>query len=198
LAKRSGRVAGLTLQLCLWRLHTETADEENAELLKWTQPLQTLSGIPGVKLELELKGYIAHKDDLFITQWLKQHGQTIKQLTVQVQISKDMLKLEDFAAPAAPCSSINLTIEHDDMLLDLAELAPLAGSLGCLSIQSESDGSLLGGVRTLSSLQQLTSLHLHNMELNNEEPWDHMAKLTSLKQLSMKWVPLGIPRHCQH
>jgi hypothetical protein len=59
LAKRSGRIAGLSLELRLGVPNDGNDDdgtEDADQLIVWTQPLQTLSSIPGVQLRVEWAG----------------------------------------------------------------------------------------------------------------------------------------------
>jgi hypothetical protein len=81
LVKKSGRIAGLSLELRLAVLgddgdeddHDDDDDEptENADQLPdWTQPLQSLSAIPGVQLRVTWGGKIADLDHPCISLWL--------------------------------------------------------------------------------------------------------------------------------
>jgi hypothetical protein len=194
LAKRSGRVASLSLQLCVAIQKNGAAGID--ELLKLTQHLQTLSGIPSVQLEVEWEGTIVDRDDLCLNQWLRQHGQIISHLTVQVLVTEDRLTLRDFAEAAASCRSIDLAILHDSsQAVKLGELAPLAGSLWSLRCKCNPyhDFGRLRGLSALNSLCQLTSLYVLHEELTNEQPWDYLAKLTNLKQLSLEVSANGDP-----
>jgi Leucine-rich repeat (LRR) protein len=196
LAKRSARIAGLRLQLRVAVWDDADEDAKNDELLDWTQHLQTLSGIPGVQLRVEWGGSIVSQDLFFLTQWLMQHGEIISHLSMQVQISEDRLNLRDFVKAAAPCKDLELSILHEhNESLDLAHLAPLAGSLGCLTCHCNRPGDLgiVRGLHVLSSLQQLTYLCLDNEDLGFEEPWEHLAKLTSLNRLCIEVRASGDP-----
>jgi hypothetical protein len=172
---------------------------DNVKLLEWTLPLQTLFGIPSVQLEVEWEGSIADRDHLCLNQWLRQHGKSINHLTVQVYISEDRLNLREFAEAAAGCRSINLSIsqptyfsDDEEEAIDLAELTPLVSSLECLTCDPDYFG-ILRGLSALSSLQHLTSLSLLNADLVDEEPWDHLSQLTSLRQLSLEMRVTGDP-----
>jgi hypothetical protein len=194
LAKRRGRVAGLSMQLCFEMSNRGHA--ENDGLRKWTQPLQILSGIPSVQLEVEWYAFIGDRNHLCLTQWLRQHAHTVNYLTVYVPISEDRLKLRDFAEAAAPCRSIDLSIEHEtNDWIDLAELAPLSGCLVRLaSVCDTTFGpGVLRGLSALSSLHQLTSFYLVNEDLTHEELWGHLAKCTNIKYLFMDMTASGDP-----
>jgi Leucine-rich repeat (LRR) protein len=54
------------------------------------------------------------------------------------------------------------------------------------------DGSLRG-VSAFSSMAQLTALHLINADLGGEEPWEILAKLTSLQQVDFGGGASGDP-----
>jgi hypothetical protein len=209
--KKSGRVAGLNLELCVEthnvdspahdeELGWENEPPENDELHQWTQPMQTLSGIPGVQLRVTWRGRSAHWDHLYITRWLRQHGKTMNHLSVQVYISEDSLKLRDFAEAAAMCRSIDLEILHGNgVTIDLAELAALSGSLGRLLCECDSEDGFgivrgLSASSSLQQLQQLTSLCLvNNEDLSDEQPWVHLAKLTNLGELYIDARASGDP-----
>jgi hypothetical protein len=189
LAQRSGRVAGLSLDLDLVIAPNEAAE--------WMQPLQILSGIPSVQLRRVVWNLIyADQKHPCITQWLRQHGRNINHLEVEARISEDMLELRELAEAAAVCKSVDLSIVHEpNQVIDLAELAPLRGSLRCFTCECDDDDGegILSSVRALSSLQQLTSFNLHHETFTTEEPWDHLANLTTLEQLSMKVWASGDP-----
>jgi Leucine-rich repeat (LRR) protein len=187
LAKRSGRVAGLTLELLL-----VMAEDEASE---WMQPLQILSGIPSVELRRVFwGGTIADRNHPCITQWLRQHGQNTQYLALEARISEDMLELRELAEAAAVCKSIDLSIVHEpNQVIDLAELAPLSGSLRCFTCECDTDDGILSGVHAFSSLQQLTALKLRDGSSTTEEPWEHLAKLTNLVQLAIAVSASGDP-----
>jgi hypothetical protein len=182
LAKRDVRIAGLKLDLC-WL--NDGAAENADQLPDWMQPLQTLSGIPGVLLDVKCVGGIADVDHACIAQLLKPHGRMISHLVVELHVSEDRLKLREFSEAAAPCRSIDLTIWHSPgELIDLADLQPVAASLHDLICESDqSEWCSLRGTSALISMSQLTALHLAYEDLGSEEPWDLLAKLTSLQQL---------------
>jgi hypothetical protein len=192
LAKRMGRIAGLRLQLCMEIEEYEGVD--NDELLEWTQSLQALSGIPDVQLRVKWEGNMFYQNHLCLNRWLRQHGQTISHLTVQFEISDDRLNLRDFAEAAASCKSVDLSVLHDEEeATDLAELAPLAGSLERLICKCGPYDGFLSGFGALSSLRQLTCLHLCHEDLTREQPWDHLAHLTSLEELYVDVSASGDP-----
>jgi hypothetical protein len=64
LAKRSGRIAGLELRL-------EVHSDDATEIPDWVQPLQTLSGIPGVQLNVTWADRIVDLDQPCVALWLK-------------------------------------------------------------------------------------------------------------------------------
>jgi hypothetical protein len=197
LANRNGRVAGLSLELRLERPDASAAragsmDELADPLPHWVQPLQILSGIPGLQLRVRWVGII---DQPRITQWLKQHGQLISHLAVEVFVSENRQKRREFSEAAAPCKFIDLKCVHlNHEVLDLADLGPVAGSLRCLTCQP--DTVAYGSVRgadAFNSMSQLTSLHLVHEDLGNEEPWTVLATLPSLQQLRLEVISSGDP-----
>jgi hypothetical protein len=194
LAKRIGRIAGLSLDLRL-ELPDDGAVEMADHSRDWIQPLQTLSGIAGVQLRLEWVDRITSLRHPCTDQWLKQHGQIISHLTVEVDISHvPMLSLRKFCRTAAPCRSVDLTIWHTSQVVNLADLVPVAGSLQRLTCKAFAPGSnTLRGSSAFSSMSQLVALNLLHEQFENEEPWGHLAKLTSLQQLSLKVTASGDP-----
>jgi hypothetical protein len=162
------------------------ATEDADELPDWMQPLQTLSDIRDVQLRVEWVGIIDDLDHPCIfRQWLREHGQLISHLTVEVDISNDRLTLREFSEAAAPCRSIDLTIWHAYQVVDLADLAPVADSLQSLTCENHADRGYLRGSSAFSSMSQLADLHLAREEFGNEEPWHYLAMLTSLQQLEL-------------
>jgi Leucine-rich repeat (LRR) protein len=189
LARRSGRIAGLTLKLRL--------TNHVGQLSGWRQPLQTLSRIPDVQLRFKWVGSIADVGHPCISQWLQHHVQLISHLTLDVEVSRDRLKLRDVSEAAAPCRAIDLRIWHSTRhVVDLADLQPVASSLHSLTCQpSPSDqgrGSLRGTI-AFSSMSQLTTLHMHQEDLRSEEPWGVLSRLTSLQQLYLRGTASGDP-----
>jgi Leucine-rich repeat (LRR) protein len=183
LAKRSGRIAGLSLRL---RLGTLGGDQ----LPKWMQPLQTLSSVPGVQLQVEWYDTITDVNHPCLDQWLKQYGQLISHLIVEADISDDRLKLREFAEAAAPCRSIDLSVEDSShQVVDLADLKPVARSLQCLSWVHGS----VKGATALTSMSRLVNLTFSGMVFEDEEPWGALAKLTNLKQLHLTMSANGDP-----
>jgi hypothetical protein len=209
LARRSGRVAGLSLELRLGMLDDDATGEDASDheanddeptggadqLLTWTQPLQTLSGIPGVQLKVEWIGSIAGPNHPYIAQWVKQHGQLISHLTAKVLVSEDRLKLKDFSEAAAPCRSIDLILSHySDQVVDLNDLSPVAGALQHFTCEpAMSRCGSLRGLSALSSMSQLIVLNLCREDFGGEEPWESLAKLTSLQQLILSGYASGDP-----
>jgi hypothetical protein len=195
LARRFGRVAGLSLKLCLGTLDAD-ATENADQLPDWMQPLQTLSGTPGVQLHVEWVGSIDDLDHPFIDQWLKQHGKLISHLTVQVHVSEDRLELKDFSEAAASCKSIDLEIRHSStQTVDLADLHPVSGSLKRLICKPGGFMELgtLRGASAFNSMSQLVALDLACEDLLSEEPWGMLAILTSLQQLRLTVRASGDP-----
>jgi hypothetical protein len=189
LAKRNGRVAGLSVEL--------RATQNGEQLSGWMQALQTLSGIPSVQLRLEWIGRIAGVDHPCIAQWLKQHAQLISHLTAEVDIGEGSLTLKEFSEAAAACRSINLRTRHVcDEVVDLSDIDAVAGSLQSLKCEptgwSFADGNLRG-TSALNCMSQLSALHFGREDLENEEPWNLLAKLTSLQRLKLEVVASGDP-----
>jgi hypothetical protein len=173
----------------------DSPTEDANQVPDWTQPLQTLSGIHGVRLEVEWVGGIADLDHPCIALWLKQYGQLISHLTVEVHVSAYMLKLREFAEAAAPCRSIDLTILHSpDQVVDLSELEAVVESLQSLICEpGPMDFGTLRGLNGLNSMSQLTALHLANEDFGSEEPWGVLARLTRLQQLELAVSATGDP-----
>jgi Leucine-rich repeat (LRR) protein len=170
--------------------------EDLDQLSGWVQPLQTLSNIPSAQLNVKFVGSISDLTHPFIAQWLKQHGQLISHVAVEVHVSEDRLKLRDFVEAAAPCRSIELQIRHSpDEVVDLADLAPVARSLHRLTFQptDEQQRGSLRGASAFHSMSQLTALHVHRESFGSEEPWDVLAELTSLQQLHLTVRASGDP-----
>jgi Leucine-rich repeat (LRR) protein len=194
LARRCGRIAGLSLELRL-EMFGDDATEDADQLPAWLQPLQTLSDIPRVHLRVEWGGIVNGLDHPCVAYWLQQHGVLISHLTVVVHVSEGGLTVKDFSEAAAPCRSIHLTINHRaNHVVDLTDLAPVAGSL--LSLTSEPSGYALGSLRGASAfnnMSQLTALRLEHEDLQDEEPWGSLANLTSLQKLSLTLYTSGDP-----
>jgi Leucine-rich repeat (LRR) protein len=166
---------------------------------EWVQPLQTLSGIPGVQLRVEWVGSIERADHPFIAQWLKQHGKRISNLAVEINVSNDRLKLREFAEAAEPCRSIDLSINHPaNHLVDLHDLDPVALSLQVITCACAWGHGVLGlgvlrNASALTRMSQLTALHLAYEELELEGPWGLLAKLTQLQRLTLSTCAAGDP-----
>ena len=109
----------------------------------------------------------------------------------------DRLKLQDFCKAAARCRSLDLTVSPcSDDPLDIGALDPVAGSLVRLEVGNpvyRYHGGELESVRSLSLLSHLTSLSLGGVGFGGEEPWVHLAELTSLKQLFLRVAASGDP-----
>jgi Leucine-rich repeat (LRR) protein len=188
LAKRSGRVAGLDLNLRLGML-----DHGADQLPGWVQPLQILSGIPDVQLRVDCIRTIERMNHPYIDQWLKQHGQLISHLSVGLHLRDDRLKLKDFAEAAAPCRDIDLLIQHpSSQVVDLADLVPVAGSLRSLCCCSSGHGSVRG-LNAFTSMSQLLDLCMEEEDLESADPWDSLGRLTSLQQLDLSVSASGDP-----
>jgi Leucine-rich repeat (LRR) protein len=195
LALRSGRIAGLSLDFRLDVLG-DGATEDAHQLAKWMPTLQTLSGIPGVQLRVEWVGVIIDLERPCIAMWLKQPGQLISHLKMVVHVSENRVKLRQISEAAAPCTSIDLTIKHpSNEVVDLADLTPVASSISRLTCEPILYWGILRGFSALESMSQLTALHLVKENLDIEEPWGVLAKLTNLQQLELAlgWDTRGDP-----
>jgi hypothetical protein len=193
LAKRSGRIDGLSLDL-----HLEVFDHATSaeQLIGWMQPLQTLSGIPGTQLGVELDDLVDEVDHPCITQWLREHGQIISHLTVHVDISEGKLTLGEFSEAAAACPSVDLTIWHSSsQVVDLADLDAVAVCLHSLTCEAKQDWweGTLRGASVFNSMTQLTALSFHCEHFEDDESWALLAKLTGLQQLSLMGCTSGDP-----
>jgi hypothetical protein len=170
--------------------------KKEGQLPDWLQPLQTLSSIPGLQLRLLWEGLIDDLDHPCVSQWLKQYGQLISHPILTILVSEHRLKLKDFSEAAASCKSMDdLQIWHNfNDVVDLADLAPLNGSLKSLSCMcSTLQPGIFMGASALMSMPQLTALHLGREDLRYEEPWGWVASLTSLQQLSLEVSATGDP-----
>jgi hypothetical protein len=153
LAKGSGRIAGLSLELYVNLLDAD-ATENAVQVSAWQQPLQTLFGIPGIQVRVTMVGAISDRDHPFIDQWLKQYGQLISQLYAKVDASEDRLKLRELSEAAAPCRSIDLEVWHSSsQVVDLADLIPVAHSIRHLICHS---GLVHGSWRGASSCNRFS------------------------------------------
>jgi hypothetical protein len=160
------------------------------------QPLETLSGIPGVQLTVGWLNHASIFDHPCKIQWIKQHGQSIIHLNVELyNKSCERLKLRDFSEAAAPVRSIDLKIRHSyGSVLELSDLDTVAGSLHQLSCTAEPQPrAKLKGARALMNMSQRTSLLLAREDFGNEEPWSMLAKVTSLQRLSLSVFCSGDP-----
>ena len=186
LAKRHGRVAGLTGELRLTTVDIFEAEPEQ---------LLVLFGIPGLHLSLSCRDVISTADDPVMAKVLRPHGHLIDHLTYIVNVDGNGVKLQDFIEAAASCRSVDLTVGGSFQVpINMGDFEPLAGSLAYLNLESNS--SLRGKLQSLSSLSllsQLTSLSMNEFDLAGQEPWVHLAGLTNLKQLSLHVAASGDP-----
>jgi hypothetical protein len=197
LDQRKGSVTGLNLELRIGMLEDEATDEDDdtehaiQNAPEWMQPLQTLSRIPGVQLRVQWVRRIADVGHPAVAKWLKQHGQLISHLTLNISVEQGRLELREFSEAAASCRSIDLSIRHKTPI-DLADLQPVVGSLQCLSCQSDNeDGDcILRGTSAFKSMSQLTCLTLACEDIQD---WAVLAKLTSLQKLDLGVVASGDP-----
>jgi hypothetical protein len=165
------------------------------QLADWIKPLQVLSKISGVQLRVEWVGVVANLDHPWgIAHWLKQHGQLMRHLTVEVRVSNNRLKLRDFSEAAAPCTSIDLTISAlPGQVIDLADLGPAAASLSRLTcIACAVAHGNLRGANAFNRMSQLTALEFDRMDFG-EETWGLLAELTSLQDLRVRGGAGGDP-----
>jgi Leucine-rich repeat (LRR) protein len=193
LAKRSGRIAGLSLKL---RLGLPNAAVDADQLPDWMQPLQTLSGIPCVQLKIDLVSRTVNLDHPCIAQWLKQHGPLISHVDLETNVGESWQIRRDFSkAVSAPSRSIDLTVlAPADQVFDLADLAPVAHSLCSLTCApSEYDFGTLKGASAINSMSQLTALRIGDEDLESEEPWGSLANLTGLQHLHLDVQASGDP-----
>ena len=184
LAKRHGRIAGLTAELRLVTVHNP-------------EQLQVMFGIPGLHLTVCYDAEITSPDELFMTKVLIPHGHLIDHLTSFVCTKVDGLKLQDFCEAAAPCRSLDLTAEAPSgEPVNMGDLSPVAGSLVRLNLECDAIFNRffkLESVSSLSILSQLTSLSLEDVDFGADEPWTHVVGLTNLKQLSLWGAASGDP-----
>jgi hypothetical protein len=193
LAKRSGRVAGLSLELSVEILDAD-ATENAIQLPGWMQPLEILSGIQGVQLILTWVDVTGDQGHPCISQWLKQNGQLISHLMVEVHVSENRLKLSEFSEAAAPCRSVDLTIHHpSSQVVDLADLNCVAGSLQRLACQSSGMLGSIRGASAFTGMSQLTALKSYREDFQDEEPWGFLASLTKLQNLRVDVRASGDP-----
>ena len=189
LAKRQGRVAGLTADLRLLTVEKRKNKQEQLRLLFST---------PGLHLTLRYDAELVALDAPFITKVLRPHGHLIDHLISVVYFQGDGLLLQGFCEAAAPCRSLDLTVwSSAEEPLNMGALSPVAGSLAQLSFTCNSPlySGELASVSSLSLLSQLTSLSLDGFELGAQEPWIHMERLRNLKQLSLRVAASGDPSH---
>ena len=167
LAKRHGRIAGLTAELQLVTVHD-------------SEQLQLMFSIPGLHLALRYDAELTSPDDLFMTKLLIPHGHLIDHLCSVVRINLGGLKLQDFCQAAAPCRSLDLTVKgSSEDPFNVGAITPVAQSLVRLTLKTTSlFFCKLENVSSLSLLSQLTSLSLHAIDLQAEEPWIHVGGLT--------------------
>ena len=184
LARRHGRVAGLTAELRLLTVAGPGPEQ-----------LQVMFGTPGLHLTLRYRAWITNSDHVFMTKVLRPHGHLIDLLKASVRISTDGLVLQDFCTAVAACRSLDLTAwQYSGEPLNMGTLDPVAGSLVRLDLASA--GFLfreLEGLSTVSSFSKLSSLSLRKLRLGAQEPWLWIAQLTNLKQLSLQVAASGDP-----
>ena len=186
LARRQGRVAGLTAELQLLTVDgPELGPEE----------LQLMFSIPGLHIILRCDMVLYKPDDPFMTKVLRPHGRVIDHLISVVQIQENGLKLEDFCEAAAACRSVDFTVQgYPAEPINMSAFHPMAGSLVRLKLRSAPPVTRkLESVISLSLLSQLTSLSLVNFNFGAEQPWIHLAALTDLKQLTLHGAASGDP-----
>ena len=187
LAKRQGRISGLTAELRLLTVGNPEPEPEQ---------LQLLFGIPGLHLTLRCDHVVSTPDDPFITKVLKPHGHLIEHLVSIIHSDPGGLKLQDFCEAAAPYRFLDLTgRSSSEQPLEMGALNPVARSLVRLNMKSTHFfiRRKLESVSSLSLLSQLTSLSLDDFHFASEEPWVHLAALTNLKQLSLGIAASGDP-----
>jgi hypothetical protein len=151
-----------------------------------------LASLVRVKLRVNWVTEIDHMAHPFIAQWLPQYGHLINHLIVKLYIRWGRLALKQFSREAALCKSIDLGVRcHFNEVVDLSDLNAVAGFLQHFSCEPHGDWAVLTlrGLGTLTSMSQLTSLHL-NCEgfvgFGDDEPWELLAQLTSLQELDLK------------
>jgi hypothetical protein len=215
LARRSGRIVGLSLDLHLRGFGlggdaSRQADKVQGWMQRlrmlsgtgWEQRLQTLSGIAGLQLRVTWDGRSTDMNPC-IAECLKQHGRLISHLTAYYRVSDKRLKLREFSEAAAMCRSIDLQVcvsedEAGVQVVDLVDLAPVAGSLRRLICSPCSPCCRFGpygrltGASAMESMSQLTALQ-SICHFGNDEPWTYMAKLTSLRELLLRGTCTGDP-----
>ena len=186
LAKRQGRVAGLTAEL---QLSAMIGPEPGAEHLRM------MFGIPGLHLTLRCMDLIRSPDDSIMTEVLRPYGHLVDHLISVVCIDGEGLRLQDFCVTAAPCRSLGLTVEDSsEEPCNIGALDLVANSLVQLRLMNRRGVSdKFENVGSLSSLSQLTLLSLNAFNFRAEDPWIHLVGLTNLKQLSLGYAAVGDP-----
>ena len=164
LAKRKGSVAGLTLSV----------DEGNAVTSnKWEEPFKLLATIPDVRLKLVVSEY----------------GYDLQ------TAAPEAWKVKDFATAATPCKSLSLSVvNYAEWPLNIGFLTGVGHSLVSLSIGRRGMGGhfLTTSTEIFSCLTVLTELKLIDQFLC-VEPWEHIATLVNLKDLSLDMTARGDP-----
>jgi hypothetical protein len=184
LAKTSDRIAGL-----FWERRFGLLFGDARQMPEWVQPLQILSGIPGVQLRVEWVGLISHNHP-FMALWVQQHGDLISYLNVET----DRDSLREFSEAAAPCRSVDLTVSPFRGVVDLYELEPVAGSLYSLTCEADAlNRHGWTGSSAFSNMTQLVCLDLVDGNFGVEEPWTYLASLTNLQQLRLDVRARGDP-----
>ena len=183
LAKREGRIAGLTADVRLLRVGGLGPEQ-----------LQVLFRIPGLHLTIHYDSEATAPLEAFVTKVLRPHGHLIDHLIAPVRIKEEELTLQDFGEAAAACRSLDLTArQYSEEPFDVGALDPVAGSLVRLNLASP--GSLFSNssLRKLSSFSRLSLLSLKHVALEAQDSWLLMAQLTNLKQLSLQIAASGDP-----
>ena len=180
LAKRHGRVVGLTL-------HVEHSPDAHGS---WESPIQQLVAVPDVQLTLAAAEY-AQGPHSFMTQWLGQHSHIIGHFAAETHLSPGRTwGLQEFITAAAPCKSLalSLMVDRDDVPLNISCIADVAHSLVSLDFEFKE----LTGITALPCLTRLSELHLEGY-LGLEEPWVPLASLTGLSTLRLLITAPGDP-----
>ena len=196
LAERQGRVSGLNMQVHVETATTQHGPDAADPMPKWTQPLQTLSAIPGLHLIVYCRSTISARDEPFMEEWLKPHAYLMDSLRAEVAVGAEHLSLREFCEAAAPCRSIRLTVSHNSReRLNLSGLALVSGSLVDLDIKKNESVRLCGveNFDTLTSMPKLKWLRLDHVDLTAADPWPTLASLSSLEYLQMKAAANGDP-----
>ena len=179
LAKRQGRVAGLTL-------HVENSTAAHTH---WEIPIRQLAAVPEMQLTVAVPQDLGQGSHPFMTQWLGQHSHIIGHFTATVYLSTHYWSLQRFIAAAAPCQSLSVRLLYDeDVPLKFSCIADVAHSLVSLHLEFDE----LTGITALTCLTRLSALALEGYS-EIEEPWVSLASLTGLSTLSLRVSTQGDP-----